>query len=96
MYLSTLGLRVIQKKKTSAEGTSDEMESPDCCEKTGERGLPLEAGSPAVARLSTCSERESRGSEPVQRERAFIDDLLVRIHLIVEMILVGRPCAMGV
>ena len=26
----------------------------------------------------------------------FIDNLLVRIHLIVEMILVDRPCAMGV
>ena len=26
----------------------------------------------------------------------FIDNLLVRIHVIVEMILVDRPCAMGV
>jgi len=26
----------------------------------------------------------------------FIDNLLVRIHLIIEMILVDRPCAMGV
>jgi len=26
----------------------------------------------------------------------FIDDLLVRIHLIIEMISVDRPCAMGV
>ena len=33
----------------------------------------------------------------VQREREFfIDNLLVRIHLIIEMILVDRPCAMGV
>ena len=32
-----------------------------------------------------------------QREREFfIDNLLVRIHLIIEMILVDRPCAMGV
>jgi len=30
-----------------------------------------------------------------QRE-FFIDNLLVRIHLIIEMILVDRPCAMGV
>ena len=31
------------------------------------------------------------------REREFfIDNLLVRIHLIVEIILVERPCAMGV
>ena len=30
-------------------------------------------------------------------EREFcIDNLLVRIHLIIEMILVDRPCAMGV
>jgi len=26
----------------------------------------------------------------------FIDNLLVRIHLIIEMILVDRPCTMGV
>ena len=26
----------------------------------------------------------------------FIDNLLVRIHLIIEMILADRPCAMGV
>ena len=25
----------------------------------------------------------------------FIDDLLVRVHLIIEMILVDRPCAKG-
>ena len=30
-----------------------------------------------------------------QRE-FFIDNLLVRIHLIIEMILVDRPCAIGV
>jgi len=30
-----------------------------------------------------------------QRE-FFIDNLLVRIHLIIEMLLVDRPCAMGV
>ena len=32
-----------------------------------------------------------------QKEREFcIGDLLVRIHLIIETILVDRPCAMGV
>ena len=31
-----------------------------------------------------------------KRQRVFIDNLLVRIHLIVEMILAERPCAMGV
>jgi len=31
---------------------------------------------------------------PLQRERGFfIDNLLVRIHLIIEMILVDRPCS---
>ena len=31
------------------------------------------------------------------REREiFIDNLLVRVHLIIEMILVDRPCVMGV
>ena len=30
-----------------------------------------------------------------QREN-FIDNLLVRVHLIIEMILVDRPCATGV
>ena len=26
----------------------------------------------------------------------FIDNLMVRIHIIIEMILVDRPCAMGI
>ena len=29
-----------------------------------------------------------------ERERVFIDKLLVRIHSIIEMVLVDRPCAM--
>ena len=33
----------------------------------------------------------------MEREREFfIDNLLVQIHLIIEMILVDRPCAIGV
>ena len=35
--------------------------------------------------FTTCREREF-----------FIDNLLVRIHLIIEMISVDRPCAMGI
>ena len=35
-----------------------------------------------------------RGLQGTERE-FFIDNLLVRIHLIIEMILVDRPCAMG-
>ena len=38
-----------------------------------------------------------RGERRRDGEREFfIDNLLVRIHLIIEMILVDRPCAMGV
>ena len=37
-----------------------------------------------IVNRSTCQEGEF-----------FIDNLLVRIHLIIEMILVDRPCAMG-
>ena len=33
---------------------------------------------------------------PQREEEFFIDNLLVRIHLIIEMILVDRPCAMVV
>ena len=35
-------------------------------------------------------------SSILQRESSFIDNLLVRIHLIIVMISVDRPCAMGV
>ena len=39
----------------------------------------------------------SEGGETLnERERVFIDNLLVRIHFIIEMILVDRPGAMGV
>ena len=38
-----------------------------------------------------------RPTTPPPREREFFsDNLLVRIHLIIEMISVDRPCAMGV
>jgi len=37
----------------------------------------------------------SRRMHDEERE-FFIDNLLVRIHLIIEIILVDRPCAMGV
>ena len=42
-------------------------------------------------------EQEVRDTPPRPPEREFvIDNLLVRIHLIIEMILVDRPCVMGV
>jgi len=37
----------------------------------------------------------SPGAAPPEEE-FFIDNLLVRIHLIIEIFLVDRPCAMGV
>ena len=41
-------------------------------------------------------EEEKKGI-PLCREREiFIDNLLVRVHLIIEMIFVDRPCATGV
>ena len=33
---------------------------------------------------------------PLREKEFFIDNLLVRIHFIVEIILVDRPCALGV
>jgi hypothetical protein len=48
--------------------------------------------------LSTAVElviRRRRGGGG-ERESSFIDNLLVRIHLIIVMISVDRPCAMGV
>ena len=42
-----------------------------------------------------CPEHEPPETGGAERE-FFIDNLLVRIHLIIEMILVDRPCAMGV
>jgi len=68
-------------------------------------------GLPSLARASSLARQELRldlppprvqtefrkTTESVPRERDFfIDNLLVRIHLIVEMILVDRPCAMVV
>ena len=43
-----------------------------------------------TCQVVTCSLGSGTGEE----EEFFIDDLLVRIQLIIEMILVGRPCAM--
>jgi len=38
-----------------------------------------------------------RGSTPIPTDREFVfDNLLVRIHLIIELIIVEWPCAMGV
>ena len=48
--------------------------------------LPL-----ARARFRALSLYEDR-----ERESSFIDNLLVRIHFIIVMISVDRPCAMGV
>ena len=64
VYHSTLGLRVINKKKKKTAGRSHARQ---------------------------------REAAPPAADREFcIHNLLVRIHLIIEMILVDRPCAMGV
>ena len=39
---------------------------------------------------------EEREEEREQEREFFIDNLLVQIHFIIEMILVDRPCAMGI
>ena len=45
----------------------------------------------------TCNESKEEETKNTPSERDFfIDNLLVRICLIIEMILVDRPCAMGV
>jgi hypothetical protein len=46
-----------------------------------------------VVERHTC--RVMNLADPRERE-FFIDNLLVRIHLIIEIILVDRPCAVGV
>jgi hypothetical protein len=56
----------------------------------------------APTRAESLERHPARISQPlrvdtVSREREFfIDNLLVRIHLIIEKFLVDRPCAMGV
>ena len=39
---------------------------------------------------------DEKAEVPSRERDFFIDNLLVRIHLIIEIILVDRPCAMGV
>ena len=45
--------------------------------------------------VAECGTRVLKTVRPPKREFS-IDNLLVRIHLIIEMILVDRPCAVGV
>ena len=53
-----------------------------------------------AAQVLACERPQSRASlllKPLQREREFfIDNLLVQIHLIIEIVLADRPCAIGV
>jgi hypothetical protein len=46
--------------------------------------------------LVLCLGVVKRAAHQLERESSFIDNLLVRIHLIIVMISVDRPCAMGV
>jgi len=43
-----------------------------------------------------CNDRGPDADAEHGERECFIDNLLVRIHLIIEMIVVDRPCAMGV
>jgi len=105
LYHSTLGLRVIKKKKKADLGDELALDAharpalleplllrPECLELgLGVLDARLEGldGHVLVARLL-------RGLRRLREREFFIDNLLVRIHFIVEMILVNRPCAMGV
>jgi len=77
LYHSTLGLRVIKKKRSTVT------------KGRGEQREPL----PVVEAVERAGQTRDHGH--LQRE-FFIDNLLIRIHFIIEMILVDRPCAMGV
>jgi len=55
--------------------------------------ISFDTGPRCIAR-EDCKDKEINRVS-VERE-FFIDNLLVRIHLIIEMILVDRPCTMGV
>ena len=54
----------------------------------------------ALARLvEVVSRRERLPAQPKDhlfKREFFVDNLLVRIHLIIKMVSVDRPCAMGV
>ena len=60
------------------------------------RNLPLPRARPRAGLRSPCSRPARRPGYPPEERDFFIHNLLVRIHLIIEMILVDRPCAMGV
>jgi len=64
-------------------------------------GCPLSIfcsrGTPPTINSRYRSKRALEPSVECHREREFfVDNLLVRIHLIIEIISVDRPCAMGV
>ena len=52
---------------------------------------------PAIAAKKSEGEGDKTGDKKgeVPEREFFIDNLLVRIHLIIKMVLVDRPCAMG-
>ena len=49
-----------------------------------------------ASRCPSTAQSSFRAPNLVCRERVVIDNLLVRIHLIIEMIVVDRPCVKGV
>jgi hypothetical protein len=60
----------------------------------GGGGIFYERGTPVA--LEPFSAEHPDKAPRSERESSFIDNLLVRIHLIIVMISVDRPCAMGV
>ena len=66
----------------------------DCVDFDGGGGHD-EVGFPCRDRVGLRQALAQLCPEPEERE-SFIDDLQVPIHLIIEMILVDRPCTMGI
>ena len=60
------------------------------------RALKPKASTPGAGIRRRRERLSVRGPSQTLEREIIIDNLLVRIHLIIEMILVDRPCAMGV
>ena len=93
--LPTLGLRPFgvnlggMATHPSKAGGEERQNAPSLSYCIGVSVSPWFPASPPIP-----SSRDARST--TEEREFFIDNLLVRIHLIIEMILVDRPCAMGV
>ena len=76
------------------EGARCRVEGAGC--KVQGAGCRVWGGGPSAPQpMSLGASHDPRCVRPVKGE-SFIDKLLVRIHSIIDMILVDRPCAMGI